>query len=47
MLAFLELEAKRWGEKKNKLLHPQAVIRALVASYYEKRVAGLLVGVDD
>lgn len=47
MLAFLELEAKRLSERRGRLIMPTDVIRALVTAYYEKRMAGLLVGPDD
>lgn len=47
MLAFLELEAKRLSEERGKRILPSDVIRALVTSYYEKRMAGLLVTPDD
>jgi hypothetical protein len=47
MLAFLEVEAKRMEEATGKKCHPADVVRALITSYYEKRVAGLLVSPDD
>jgi hypothetical protein len=47
MMRFLELEAKRIGEKQGKNYLPSDVVRALIASYYEKRVAGLLVDPND
>jgi hypothetical protein len=47
MLAFLELEAKRMAEAHGKRVRPSDVIRALITSYYEKRMAGLLVNPDD
>jgi hypothetical protein len=47
MLAFLEVEAKRLSEDSGKLIRHSDIIRALVTSYYEKRMAGLLVSPDD
>jgi hypothetical protein len=47
MMRFLELEAKRIGEKQGKNYLPSDVVRALITSYYEKRVAGLLVDPND
>lgn len=47
MLAFLELEAKRLTEERGKRIRHSDVIRALITSYYEKRMAGLLVSPDD
>lgn len=47
MLAFLEVEAKRLSESGGKLIRHSDIVRALVASYYEKRMAGLLVSPDD
>lgn len=47
MLAFLELEAKRLSEKRRKVIRHSDIIRALITSYYEKRMAGLLVNPDD
>ncbi len=47
MLAFLELEAKRVSEESGKLTTPPDVVRALVTAYYEKKMAGLLIGPDD
>jgi hypothetical protein len=45
--AFLEVEAKKASEKKGKLVKPTDIVKALIAAYYEKRVAGLLVSPDD
>lgn len=47
MLAFLEIEAKRLTKERGKLIRHSDIIRALVTSYYEKRMAGLLVNPDD
>ena len=47
MHRFLELEAKRLSDKHGKTYTIQDVIRALVASYYEKRMIGLLIEPDD
>lgn len=45
---FLEVEAKRLSKKLGRPgLHPNDIVRALIASYYEKRMAGLLVDPDD
>ena len=47
MVEFLEVEAKRLTEKRKKRIAPTTIVRALLTSYYEKRVAGLLVSPDD
>lgn len=47
MKTFVEVEAKRIGEIKGKKVYPTQVVRALIASYYEKRMAGLVVSPDD
>ena len=47
MMRFLELEAKRYGEKNGKIYQPADIVRALITSYYEKRIADLLVTPDD
>lgn len=53
MMAFLELEAKRYSEARRKrkkgdrIFVPSDIVRALIVAYYEKRIAGLLVGPDD
>jgi hypothetical protein len=47
MMRFLELEAKRIGEQQDKNYLPSDVVRALITAYYEKRVAGLMVGPND
>jgi hypothetical protein len=53
MMAFLELEAKRYTEARKKrkkgdrIFVPSDIVRALIVAYYEKRIAGLLVGPDD
>lgn len=47
MLAFLELEAKRMTEERGKYCHASDVVRALITSYYEKRMANLLITPDD
>ena len=44
---FLNLECKRLTEKLGKRVQPTNIVRALAASYYEKRLAGLLVNPDD
>lgn len=47
MHAFLELEAKRLTEERGRKIKLQDVVRALITSYYEKRVAGLVTNPDD
>lgn len=47
MLAFLEIEAKRLSEDRGKLIRHSDIVRALITSYYEKRMAGLLISPDD
>ena len=47
MVRFLELEAKRYGEKARKNYTPADIVRALVTSYYEKRMAGLMIDPND
>lgn len=47
MLAFLDLEAKMMSEKKGKQVLRGDIVKALIAAYYEKRIAGLLVSPDD
>lgn len=47
MRRFLELEAKRLSAKVGRRLEPPDIVRALITSYYEKRMAGLLVNPDD
>jgi len=47
MSEFLELEAKRLSEREGKRIRPGTIVRALLTTYYEKRVAGLLVDPDD
>ncbi len=48
MKAFLDLEAKRLKSKgiKGKIT-ASSIVRALITSYYEKRVAGLVTCPDD
>ena len=47
MHKFLELEAKRLSVKHGHRVRPPDIAKALLAAYYEKRVAGLLVDPDD
>lgn len=47
MHAFLELEAKRITEDRGKKFSKGDVVRALITSYYEKRVANLVTNPDD
>ena len=46
VLAFLEQEAGRLTTRKHKCSVPD-VVRALIASYYEKRVMGLIIDPAD
>jgi hypothetical protein len=47
VLQFFELEAKRLTEKRGRKVFITDIARALMAAYYEKRMAGLLVDPDD
>jgi len=48
MIAFLEVEAKRYSEGKRDVNYIAAdVVRALITAYYEKRMVGLMVNPDD
>jgi hypothetical protein len=47
MSAFLEVEARRISETTGRSVSVSEVVRALVTSYYEKRMAGLVVHPDD
>lgn len=48
MMRFLEVEAKRYSEGKRDVNYtPADVVRALITSYYEKRMIGLMVSPDD
>jgi len=47
MVAFLEVEAKRLTEQGKKRVRPTEIVRALITSYYEKRIAGLVSCPDD
>ena len=47
MATFLEVEAKRLSEKQGRKIHPVAIVRALISSYYEKRITGLVSCPDD
>ena len=44
---FFEIEAKRLSEKHGKHVFITDIARALMAAYYEKRMAGLLIDPDD
>ena len=47
MLHFLEVEAKRLTLQRGKHVHPSDILRALATSYFEKRMAGLILSPDD
>lgn len=47
MRRFLELEAKRLTEEKGRTIEEADIVKALITAYYEKRMAGLLIGPDD
>jgi len=47
MRRFLDVEAKRLSVKYDRRIRPADVAKALITSYYEKRLAGLLVDPDD
>lgn len=47
MKHFLEVEAKRLSEEHKRNVTVKDVIRALITAYWEKRLAGLLLGPDD
>ncbi len=47
MKSFLDLEAKLMSEETGRYCQPADVVRALIAAYYEKKMAGLLVSPDD
>lgn len=47
LVAFLEVESKRLTEQRGRRIHPTDIVRALITSYYEKRIAGLVSCPDD
>lgn len=47
MIAFLEVESKRLSEQQGRRIRPTDIARALITSYYEKRIAGLVSCPDD
>lgn len=47
MATFLEVEAKRLSEKEGRKIYPVSIVRALISSYYEKRIIGLVSCPDD
>lgn len=47
MVAFLEVESKRLSEQQGRRIRPTDIARALITSYYEKRIAGLVTCPDD
>ena len=47
LVAFLEVEAKRLTEQRGRMVKPTDIARALITSYYEKRIAGLVICPDD
>lgn len=47
ILEFLEVEAKRLSESEGRNIKPQDVVRALIVSYYEKRMLNMVTTPDD
>lgn len=47
MISFLDVEAKKFSEQQSCKITTTDIVRALIASYYEKRIAGLVSCPDD
>lgn len=47
MRDYLALEAKRLSEERGKRVSVQKLLRALITSYRERRIAGLITSPDD
>jgi len=47
MRRFLEVEAKRLSEERGRTITSKDIIRALITTYWEKRLVNLLVNPDD
>lgn len=47
ILEFLEVEAKRLSEAEGRNIKSQDIVRALIVSYYEKRMLNMVTTPDD